>query len=254
MSAWPRENVGSASQPVILRPSPARSKYRACSMNRSPQTLARRASCCSRVRAGASDRVIRPLFRSRHSTSNLASAMLRNIESTCEDSVRSVFRNLRRAGVLKNRSRTSTVVPGGCAAGRSAAALPPSHSTLHAESAPSARETSRNFATEAMLGKASPRKPRLATFSSSCSVEILLVAWRDSASASWSLGMPMPSSRTRISLVPPDRISSSMRDAPASRLFSTSSLTADAGRSTISPAAIWSMRSEGRMRIDMAIF
>ena len=33
------------------------------------------------------------------------------------NSVASVRRNLRRAGTLKNRSRTSTVVPGGCAAG-----------------------------------------------------------------------------------------------------------------------------------------
>ncbi|XPE37946.1 hypothetical protein ACNKHS_25585 [Shigella flexneri] len=31
----------------------------------------------------------------------------------------------------------------------------------------------------------------------------------------------------------------SMRVAPASRLFSTSSFTTDAGRSTTSPAAIW---------------
>jgi len=37
--------------------------------------------------------------------------------------------------------------------------------------------------------------------------------------------------------------------APASRLFSTSSLSAEAGRSTTSPAAIWFTRSSGRARI-----
>ena len=198
--------------------------------------------------------MVRPLFLSRHSTSNRVNARLRSTESTCEDSVRSVFRNLRRAGVLKNRSRTSTVVPGGCAAGRGASTTPPLHSTLHAEAASLARETTRNWATEAMLGSASPRKPRLATLSSSARLEILLVAWRDSANANSSFGIPMPSSRTRISRVPPASISSSTRRAPASRLFSTSSLTADAGRSTISPAAIWSMSSDGRMRMDMGVF
>ncbi len=39
--------------------------------------------------------------------------------------------------------------------------------------------------------------------------------------------------------------------APASRLFSTSSLTMEAGRSMTSPAAIWSMRWLSRMRMGM---
>jgi hypothetical protein len=43
-----------------------------------------------------------------------------------------------------------------------------------------------------------------------------------------------------------------MLRAPASRLFSTSSLITDAGRSMTSPAAIWSMRWLSRMRIVMA--
>ena len=58
---------------------------------------------------------------------------------------------------------------------------------------------------------------------------ILLVAWRASASASSSRAMPAPSSRTRQSATPPPSTSISMRRAPASRLFSTSSLTTDAG-------------------------
>ncbi len=42
-----------------------------------------------------------------------------------------------------------------------------------------------------------------------------------------------------ISRAPPASMSMSMRVAPASRLFSTSSLTTEAGRSMTSPAAIW---------------
>jgi hypothetical protein len=42
----------------------------------------------------------------------------------------------------------------------------------------------------------------------------------------------------RINRVPPPSISISMRQALASRLFSSSSLTTEAGRSTTSPAAI----------------
>ena len=54
-----------------------------------------------------------------------------------------------------------------------------------------------------------------------------------------SLEIPTPSSRTFTRRAPPPSISTSIRVAPASTLFSTSSLTTDAGRSTASPAAIW---------------
>ena len=40
-----------------------------------------------------------------------------------------------------------------------------------------------------------------------------------------------------------------IRRAPASMLFSTSSLITDAGRSTTSPAAIWFARLSGKMLI-----
>ena len=50
-------------------------------------------------------------------------------------SVASLRTNLRRAGTLKKRSRTSTVVPGGCAAGRGPASTPPSQLTSAALSA-----------------------------------------------------------------------------------------------------------------------
>src|ERR1700751_4519941 len=54
-----------------------------------------------------------------------------------------------------------------------------------------------------------------------------------------------------MSPVPPRSTSTSMCRAPASRLFSTSSLTTDAGRSITSPAAIWSTSSLGRTRMGM---
>src|ERR1700693_177863 len=46
-------------------------------------------------------------------------------------------------------------------------------------------------------------------------------------------------------------MSISMRRAPASRAFSNSSLTTEAGRSMTSPAAIWSTRLGGRTRMGM---
>ena len=50
--------------------------------------------------------------------------------------------------------------------------------------------------------------------------------------------MPLPSSSTRIRSAPPLEVAMSMRVAPASSAFSTSSFTAAAGRSTTSPAAM----------------
>src|SRR5580658_9583871 len=60
--------------------------------------------------------------------------------------------------------------------------------------------------------------------------------------------MPTPSSVTRIRASPPISISTRTRVAPASREFSTSSLTTLDGLSTTSPAAILFARSTGRRR------
>ncbi len=61
--------------------------------------------------------MVLPLWRRWNATSKRASA--RRLMTSCRwsNSVFSARRNLRRAGVLKNRSRTSTLVPTGCAAG-----------------------------------------------------------------------------------------------------------------------------------------
>ncbi len=94
--------------------------------------------------------------------------------------------------------------------------------------------------TEAIEGRASPRKPKVWMFSRSVRSWILLVACRSSATFSSSGVMPQPSSEMAISPMPPRRTDTSTRVAPASSAFSTSSLTIDAGRSTTSPAAIMS--------------
>src|SRR5918997_1919690 len=128
------------------------------------------------------------------------------------------------------------VVPFGWEAGETSAPAPPSTWTLVA--APSPVEVVRqNEETLAMEGRASPRKPKVVTVSMSSTFWILLVAWRRTERAASSGGMPPPSSRIRMREVPPSPSSTSIRVAPASRAFSTSSLTTEAGRSTTSPAA-----------------
>ena len=62
-------------------------------------------------------------------------------------------------------------------------------------------------------------------------------------------GMPLPSSSTAIRRTPPASRRTVIWVAPASRALSTSSRTAEAGRSTTSPAAIWLMSSSGRSRM-----
>ncbi len=155
-------------------------------------------------------------------------------------SVFSVFKNLRRAGVLKKRSRISTVVPCGCAAGETSASISrPSARTCHPLSCPSARDLRVRRDTELILANASPRKPKLATASRSSRAVIFEVAWRLSASGRSSLSIPLPSSRIRISFTPPCSTSTEIFVEPASMAFSMISLTTEAGLSTTSPAAIW---------------
>ena len=105
-------------------------------------------------------------------------------------------------------------------------------------------------ATAPIDGSASPRKPSVLMASKSPSGS-LDVAWRSTASARSSALMPEPSSVTRIRRRPPSSITISMRVAPASIAFSTISLTADAGRSTTSPAAMRSIRIGSRRRMSM---
>src|SRR6185312_910275 len=95
---------------------------------------------------------------------------------------------------------------------------------------------------------ASPRKPRVRIWERSSSLSFE-VAWRSTARTRSSRSMPLPSSVTRIRLKPPPWATTSMRLAPASIAFSTSSLTTLAGRSTTSPAAMRLMRFGGSWRM-----
>src|SRR5689334_22655234 len=61
--------------------------------------------------------------------------------------------------------------------------------------------------------------------------------------------MPLPSSLTLMVLRPPSSSAMSIIVAPASIAFSTSSFTTEEGRSTTSPAAIWSATELGRIEI-----
>ncbi len=88
-----------------------------------------------------------------------------------------------------------------------------------------------------MDGSASPLKPKVETASRSAIEPILLVAWRNTDSFASSAPIPRPSSLTCMRVAPPPPTSISMREAPASRAFSTSSFITEAGRSTTSPAA-----------------
>ena len=92
--------------------------------------------------------------------------------------------------------------------------------------------------TAQIAGRASPRNPKLSMAARSASDEILDVAWRARASSTSSAVMPWPSSVTRTSCRPPSPSSTAMCALAASRAFSTSSFTSEAGRSTTSPAAI----------------
>ncbi len=167
-------------------------------------------------------------------------------------SVRSVLRNLSRAGVAKNRSRTSTRVPWAMPSGLGMSTSPPETVSAQPLAAPGRRLATVIRLTAPIEGSASPRKPRvrMSTRSSSTSFD---VAWRSTARASSSRLMPQPSSATWIRLRPPSRTITSMRVAPASMAFSTSSLTAAAGRSMTSPAAIRFTRFCGRSLIAIYI-
>src|SRR5919197_99553 len=104
----------------------------------------------------------------RKPTSNRLKAIRRMTCCTCKDSVCSVRRNLRRAGVLKKSSRISTVVPSGCGVGSgSPMASRPSVRMSQPMLEPRARDAKSSREIEPILGSASPRKPRVETCSRS---------------------------------------------------------------------------------------
>ena len=165
-------------------------------MNSAPSTSPIR-SAARRARPARDRLAVVP---EREGDSGRAMAWRRTASRQWASSVASVFRNLRRAGVLKKSSRTSMLVPTARAEGSS--------SPLRASSrvpcvASAVRLVTVTSATEAIAASASPRKPSVATPSSSARLAILLVAWRRSASGSSAAAMPWPSSSTAIERVPP---------------------------------------------------
>ena len=111
---------------------------------------------------GASTTRLPPEVRT-NPTSGRARARSVTASATWAASVASARRNLRRAGTPPNRSRTSTVVPRGCPASLTWTGFPCRTST----SVPAGPESSRvrriRWDTLAMDGRASPRKPWVAT-------------------------------------------------------------------------------------------
>ncbi len=189
----------------------------------------------------------RSLDRSLKARLKWASARARVVSETARVSAAVDRRNLARAGRLKKSVRTVTVVPGCRAISSTATTFPPLIFTRVPGPPPAGAVSNSNRETAAMDGNASPRKPSVRIARRSRSSPIFEVACRSMASIASSRTMPWPSSATRISVLPPARMSISMWVARASRAFSTSSLTADAGRSTTSPAAIWLAMWSGRM-------
>ena len=153
-------------------------------------------------------------------------------------SVAADLRNFLRAGVLKNRSLISTTVPCVMPFMDFSRTSPASSVRDQPVDDPCFREAIVDLLTDMMLGRASPRKPKVRMEKRSSGRPILLVAWRRIASSSSTSVMPLPLSAMRIRSRPLPPISTSMFVAPASMAFSKSSLTTDAGRSMTSPAAI----------------
>ncbi len=213
----------------------------------SPANMARARS--SRFSARSHSPTTRPSRERMNVTPGSPSAAASTTSVTRADSVAVDLRNLRRAGTLKNSSRTSTTVPAAPPAGETVASRPPSTVTRVPSASPLFLVRSSSRLTEAMLGSASPRKPNEWMLTRSSSEPILLVAWRRTAIRASSRSIPAPSSATRTSSMPPVSMSTRMRRPPASSAFSSSSLTTLAGRSTTSPAAIWLARSSGRRRM-----
>ena len=107
------------------------------------------------------------------------------------------LRKARRAGRLKNRSRTCTVVPSGQPAGSSESTRPASSAMRVPASWPRARVVISTRLTAAIEGRASPRKPIVDTSTRSLTSRSLLVAWFSNAMRTCSGGMPQPSSVMR---------------------------------------------------------
>ena len=125
--------------------------------------------------AGRTSISVRSSLASVNAVSGRVSASSVTASATARVSVAWARRNLRRAGVLKNNARTVTVVPRWRTASSTPSRFPPTRRS-RVPVAPSGEVSSSKRDTEAIAGRASPRKPNVPTPIRSAASRILLVA------------------------------------------------------------------------------
>ncbi len=153
------------------------------------------------------------------------------------------LRNFLRAGVLKKSSWISTSVPYSMTTGFKLNFSPPRQWISQPVSWFRVRLLKATSDTAPIVYKASPRKPKDRIEKRSSKERILLVVCRRKIFSKSSGSMPVPLSLRRIKVFPESLRWSSMESASASRAFSRSSFTTEAGRSMTSPAAILEISS-----------
>ena len=158
------------------------------------------------------------------------SATLKNASMMCLSSSVFDFRKFLRAGTLKNRFFTLTVVPFWQFTGDWPLNSVPSTTTAVPTSSSCRFVLSSTCAMEAMDASASPRNPMVRMAIRSSAFWIFEVAWRSKHIRASRSDMPQPLSATWISNLPESLIISLISVAPASMVFSSNSLTAEAGR------------------------
>ena len=180
-------------------------------------------------------------------TVGCASAIRVNISTTWPASVESDLRKVRRTGVLKNRLRTSMTVPGGQPQARTGRGL----AGLDRDLGPLGRVGLARLAAD--LRDLGDRGQRLAPEPQRRDPEQVLglgqLARRVRLERQRQVvgGHPLPVVGHPDQVLPPRSTVTSIRVAPASIAFSSSSLTTLAGRSITSPAAIWLTTDAGQL-------
>ena len=139
-----------------------------------------------------------PSLMKRIDTPGFESAILSTTPATALASVTSFFRNFILAGVLKNKSLTTIVVPNGHPASSIRVCSPAFIQYLVPVSSSGVRVSTSTAETAATEARASPRKPSVTIALRSSLYLILLVAWLINAAGISSRLIPHPLSVTRI--------------------------------------------------------
>ena len=163
-------------------------------------------------------------------TCGLTRAIRSNSLIILRNSVSFDFRNLRRAGTLKNRFLIEKILPSVQASGLISSNVEPAMDSFVPNSVPLKRVRSSTWATAAIEASASPRNPIVWRENRSSAEDILEVACRSNAIRASVSDIPFPSSTTWINVRPASLMFTWICAAPASIAFSTSSFTTEAGR------------------------